>query len=391
MNEAPIYLDYNATTPCDPRVVEAMLPYFTQHFGNAASRDHGYGWVASDAVESAREQVARLINTSPKHIVFTSGATESINLAIKGMVDAHPNERKHLVTSKAEHKAVLDTCNYLESKGVSVTYLDVDNNGSLSLDALEAAIVDHTVAVVLMYANNETGVINPVREIAEITKRKGVCFICDATQAVGKISVDVGREGVDLLVFSAHKLYGPKGVGALFMRGGITKEMVWPQHHGGNHERGTRSGTLNVPGIVGFGKAAELCGAEMQRGEASRLCALRDKLESSLLATFEGASVNGGGPRLPHVSNLLFPGVDSEQLLLAVSRHLAISRGSACSGIVQQPSHVLKSMGLDGRDARNAIRISLGRFTTPEAVTRAQSILTDKVKQLQIKGQMVYE
>ena len=322
MKETPIYLDYNATTPCDPRVVEAMLPYFTQHFGNAASRDHGYGWVAREAVESAREQVAQLIHASPNQVVFTSGATESINMAIKGVVEAHPATYKHLVTSKVEHKAVLDTCNYLEGKGVAVTYLDVDTDGSLSLETLEASITDDTIAVVLMYANNETGIVNPIGKIGGIAKRYGVYFICDATQAVGKIPVDVTREEIDLMAFSAHKLYGPKGVGALFMRGGIPKISMVPHHHGGNHERGHRSGTLNVPGIVGFGKAAELCSVEMQ-GEGKRLCELRDRLENSLLSTVVGLSVNGAEHRLPHVSNLLFPDVDGEQLLLTLSRHIA--------------------------------------------------------------------
>lgn len=380
MTTVPIYLDYCATTPCDPRVVEEMLPYFTRNFGNAASRDHSFGWLAREAVEQAREQVAGLIQAHPRQIVFTSGATEAINLALKGLVEASPSKRKHIITAQTEHKAVLDTCDYLEKKGYAITYLPVDKNGLLSLDELEAAITHETICIALMYANNETGVINPVKEIGSIARKHNVYFMCDATQAVGKIPVNVEETHIDLMPFSAHKLYGPMGVGALFVR---NKGIVLQQHHGGNHERGSRSGTLNTPGIAGFGKAAELCLDEMST-ESRRLQKLRDSMESALLANIAGASVNGKGNRLSHVSNMLFTGVDSEQLLLAVSKDLALSRGSACSGLVQQPSHVLQAMGLTREDAGNSVRISLGRFTTATEVDAAIKILSETVQKLQL-------
>lgn len=380
MTTVPIYLDYCATTPCDPRVVEEMLPYFTRNFGNAASRDHSFGWLAREAVEQAREQVAGLIQAAPRQIVFTSGATEAINLALKGLVEANPSKGKHIITAQTEHKAVLDTCAYLEKQGYSVTCLPVDKNGLLSLDELEAAITHETICIALMYANNETGVINPVKEIGNITRKHNVYFMCDATQAIGKIPVDVDEAHIDLMPFSVHKLYGPMGVGALFIR---NKVSILQQHHGGSHERGSRSGTLNTPGIAGFGKAAELCLHEMS-AESKRLQKLRDRMENRLLADIAGASINGKGNRLPHVSNMLFPGTDSEQLLLAVSKHLALSRGSACSGLVQQPSHVLQAMGLTREDAGNSIRISLGRFTTAAEVDDAIRILSETVQQLQL-------
>ncbi len=389
MKTAPIYLDYNATTPCDPRVVDVMVPYFNQHFGNAASRDHGYGWLAHEAVESAREQIASLIGaSSPTRLVFTSGATESINLALKGLIEASPKKDKHIITSKTEHKAVLDTCKYLERRGVAVTYLDVDATGILSLEALKASIHENTVCVALMYANNETGVINPVQEIGKITNEYGVCFMCDATQAVGKVPVDVERDGIDLMAFSAHKLYGPKGIGALYMRNNSPNVSIALQQHGGNHERGSRSGTLNVPGIVGFGEAASLCQNELLT-EAARLKKLRNALEQHLLKSIPGTSVNGMGNRLPHVSNVFFPHIDGEQLLLAISRRVALSRGSACSGIVQQPSHVLIAMGLKDDEAQHAIRVSLGRFTTEKEIEFAAAILTEKVSAMQGSHQMV--
>lgn len=382
MMPGPLYFDYCATTPCDPRVVADMLPYFTQHFGNAASSDHSFGWLAKDAVELAREQVAGLIDASPRQIIFTSGATEAVNLALKGLVEANPSKGKHIITGRTEHKAVLDTCAYLEKKGCSVTYLDVNGQGMLSLDELEQAIGKETICIALMYANNETGVINPVKAIGEIAKKHGVCFMCDATQAAGKVPVSVTEAHIDLMPFSAHKLYGPKGVGALFIRNSDPKVKILQQHHGGSQERGNRSGTLNTPGIVGFGKAADICRLEMQ-AEALRLQKLRDSMENELLEKLPGSSVNGTGKRLPHVSNILFPGVDGEQLLLAVSRRLALSRGSACSGIVQRPSHVLLAMGLTPDDARNAIRISLGRFTEEREVEQAAALLCETVRQLQ--------
>lgn len=381
MITAPIYLDHCATTPCDQRVVEAMLPYFTQHYGNTASRDHGFGWLAKEASEQAREQVAQLIQANPKQIIFTSGATEAINLALKGLAEANASKGKHIITAKTEHTAVLDTCTYLEEKGYTVTYLHTDQHGMISLDELEQSVRKETICIALMYANNETGVIHPVKAIAAIAKKYGVRFMCDATQAVGKIPVNV--EDIDLMPFSAHKLYGPKGAGALYIKNNKT---ILQQLHGGAHERGNRSGTLNTPGIVGFGKAAELCNQEMH-AEGKTLQALRDKMEQELLASIPGSSVNGSSNRLPHVSNILFPGIDSEQLLLAVSKHLALSRGSACSGIVQQPSHVLLAMGLSREDARNSIRISLGRFTTEKEVSFSTTLLTETVRKLQL----VYE
>lgn len=374
MITAPLYFDYCATTPCDPRVVEEMLPYFTQHYGNTASRDHGFGWLAKEATEQAREQVAHLIHANPKQLVFTSGATEAINLALKGLAEANASKGQHIITAKTEHTAVLDTCAYLEEKGFSVTYLHTDQQGMISLEELEQSIRKETICIALMYANNETGVIHPVKAIGAIARKYGVCFMCDATQAVGKIPVNV--EDIDLMPFSAHKLYGPKGVGALYVRNNKT---ILQQLHGGAHERGNRSGTLNTPGIVGFGKAAEICNMESST--------LRDKMEHALLELLPGSFVNGGSNRLPHVSNILFPGIDSEQLLLTVSKHLALSRGSACSGIVQQPSHVLMAMGLTREDARNSIRISLGRFTKEEDVNFAVGLLTETVRKLQL----VYE
>lgn len=379
MTAAPLYFDYCATTPCDPRVVDAMLPHFTQSFGNAASKDHRFGWLAREAVEQAREQVARLIHAAPRQIVFTSGATEAINLALKGLAEANPSGGKHIITTKTEHRAVLDTCAYLETKGFTVTYLDVDRDGGLSLNELEQAISPETLCIALMYANNETGVIHPVQEIGSIAQKHGVYFMCDATQAVGKIPVDVTAAHIDLMPFSAHKLYGPMGTGALFIRNKIN---ILQQHHGGSHERGIRSGTQNTPGIVGFGKAGEICSREM-RDESAALKLLRDRMENALLANIPGSSVNGKNERLPHVSNMQFPGVDNEQLLLAVSRHLALSRGSACNGLVQHPSHVLLAMGLTPEEAGHSIRISLGRFTTEADVNVAVDLLGETARKLQ--------
>jgi cysteine desulfurase len=360
MKERPVYMDYNATTPCDPRVVESMMPFFTLEFGNAASTDHRYGWMARESVEDAREQVARLIGATSKRVIFTSGATESVNLAIKGIAEASFTKGNHIITCKTEHKAVLDTCAYLETKGYQVTYLEVDARGQLSLESLEAAVRDKTICIVLMYANNETGVVHPVQKIGAIARKYGVPFICDATQAVGKIPVNVDQDGIDLLAFSAHKMYGPKGVGALF----TGKTLPVTQLHGGSHEWGLRSGTLNTPAIIGFGKAAELCSLEMLT-EADRLRQLRNSIEHAL----PDLTINGSEDRLPHVTNFLLPQGDAEQFLLSLSQYLAASRGSACSsGLVQQPSHVLKAMGLSDAEAHRAVRISLGRFTTRDEV-----------------------
>ncbi len=371
-------MDYCATTPCDPRVVEKMLPYFTTFFGNPASSDHAYGWTAKDAVEAAREEVSRLINAKNHAITFTSGATEAINLGIKGVMEASAKKGKHIITNKAEHKAVLDTCAYLEGKGYEVTYLDVDEHGNISLDALENAVRKDTVMMAVQYANNETGVIHPVAAIGTIARRHDVYFLCDATQAAGKLPIDVTADNIDLLAMSGHKMYGPKGVGVLYVNS-QPKVNLSVQQHGGNHERGRRSGTLNVPAIVGIGKAAAICQQEMQ-AEALRLAALRDRLESSLTTAIAGTKVNGKqAVRLAQVSNLLFPGINGEQLLLSVSTRLALSRGSACSSAQRIPSHVLMAMGATGDAAHDAIRFSLGRFTTEAEVDEAVNILVDAV------------
>ncbi|SEL13217.1 cysteine desulfurase family protein [Parapedobacter koreensis] len=378
MKRQPIYLDYNATTPCDPRVVNAMLPYFTQQYGNAASADHGYGWYAREAVEDAREQVARLVGARANQVVFTSGATESINLALKGIAEARAGQGKHIITCKTEHKAVLDTCAYLERRGYRVTYLDVDRQGRLLLEALEPSIGEDTICIALMYANNETGVIHPVRAIGAIARNHGIPFLCDATQAVGKIPVHVAADAIDLLACSAHKLYGPKGVGALVIHDPKLRATLSPQQHGGNHEGGLRSGTLNTAGIVGFGKAAELCYSQMAT-DAERMEQFRDRLEHDVLKNIPDVIINGKIERLPHVSNLLLPHGNAEHVLLALSPYLALSRGSACSGLVQRPSHVLKAMGLDDAEADRTIRISLGRFTHSEEIDEVVDRLTQVV------------
>ncbi|WP_343699904.1 cysteine desulfurase family protein [Chitinophaga sp.] len=379
MMAAPIYLDYCATTPCDPRVVQGMLPHFTSRFGNAASRDHSFGWMAKEAVEQAREQVAALVQAGPQQIVFTSGATEAINLALKGLAEACPHKGKHIITAKTEHRAVLDTCSWLEEKGFSITLLDVDADGCVRPEDVAQAIRKDTLCVALMYANNETGVIHPVREIGALAKKHNVYFVCDATQAAGKIPVSVVEDHIDLMAFSAHKLYGPMGAGALYVS---NVRHILPQQHGGAHERSRRSGTLNTPGIVGFGLAADICRQEMA-ADAKRLRQLRNRLERELQDLVPGTAVNGNGPRLPHVSNMLFPGIDSEQLLLAVSARLALSRGSACSGLVQQPSHVLMAMGLTREETLRAVRISLGRFTTADEINTAVAVLSSAVRELQ--------
>lgn len=360
----PIYMDYCATTPCDPVVVEAMLPYFTRVFGNAASADHAYGWEAKEAVDEAREQVARLLHAKSSEITFTSGATEAINLALKGLVK--PGD--HIITNRAEHKAVLDTCMYLEEQGCAVTWLDVDENGQLSLAELAQAIRPETVVIAIQYANNETGVIHPVAAIGALARQHRVHFLCDATQAVGKVPVDVVADQIDLLAFSGHKIYGPKGIGVLYVKAGIALNI---QQHGGQHERGRRSGTLNVPAIVGLGAAVRL-------SQSEHLLAWRDTLEGALVK--RGARVNGGRvSRLPHVTNVYFPGVNAEQLLLSVSSQLALSRGSACSSTQRIPSHVLMAMGLGADVAHESIRISLGRFTKEEEIDAAIEILSKAI------------
>jgi len=368
-----IYLDNNATTPTDPAVVETMLPYFYEQHGNAASRSHALGWMAEEAVDQARKQLAKLIHVEPKEIVFTSGATEADNLAIKGIVDAYRRKGQHVVTLQTEHKAVLDACDYLERHGAEITYLPVQQDGRVDLTELKKAIRPDTVLVSIMWANNETGVIQPMAAIGEICAEEGVLLMSDATQAVGKIPVDPKKMGVHLMAFSAHKMYGPKGIGALYVSQRAPRVKVAAQLHGGGHERGMRSGTLNVPGIVGFGKAAELARKNMT-AEQERLSALRDQLESTLLTEIEETYVNGSTEdRLPHVSNISFKYLDGEALMMAINQHVAVSSGSACTSASLDPSHVLVAMGLSDDMAHASIRFSLGRFTQaghiPQVIT----------------------
>lgn len=375
--DLPIYLDNNATTPMDPRVLETMLPYFNQKFGNAASRNHAFGWVAEEAVDYAREQVAKIIGASEKEIIFTSGATEADNLAIKGVFEMYQEKGNHIITTTTEHKAVLDTCKHVEKLGARITYLPVQADGLINLQELEAAMTNETILVSIMYGNNEIGVIQPIKEIAAIAHKYGALFMTDATQAVGKIPVDVIADGIDLLAFSAHKIYGPKGVGALYVRRKGPRVKVTAQMDGGGHERGMRSGTLNVPGIVGFGKACELCMQEME-SEAKRLSALRDKLQTSLLE-LEESYVNGNVEhRLPHVANISFKYVEGEGLMMAM-KDLAVSSGSACTSASLEPSYVLKSLGLSDDLAHSSIRFGLGRFTTEEEVDYAIEVTKKSV------------
>ena len=381
MLKLPIYLDNSATTPVDPRVVETMVPYFFDHFGNAASRSHPFGWEAETAVDHAREQVAKLVNASDKEIIFTSGATEADNLAIKGVFDMYARKGNHIITATTEHKAVLDTCKHIEKSGGSVTYLKVDRQGNIDLQELENAITDKTILVAVMYANNEIGTIHPIKKIAEIAHRKGSLLFTDATQAAGKISIDVERDGIDLMAFTAHKLYGPKGIGALYVRRKNPRVKVTAQIDGGGHERGMRSGTLNVPGIVGFGKAAELAMQEMD-ADAKRLSVLRDKLENSLLK-LEEAYVNGNPQsRLPHITNISFKYVEGEGLMMAFNKDIAVSSGSACTSASLEPSYVLKALGLGDDLAHSSIRFSLGRFTTEDQIDYTIEQVTTAVTKL---------
>ncbi|MCD8739182.1 IscS subfamily cysteine desulfurase [Mucilaginibacter roseus] len=376
----PIYLDNNATTPMDPRVLEAMIPYFTQKFGNAASRNHHFGWVAEEAVDYAREQVAKLIGATEKEIIFTSGATESDNLAIKGVFEMYKDKGNHIITAVTEHKAVLDACKHVEKLGGKVTYLPVKEDGLVDLELLEQSITPETILVSIMYGNNEIGVIQPIKEIAAIAHKHGALFMTDATQAVGKIPVDVNADGIDLLALSAHKMYGPKGVGALYVRRKGPRVKVTAQMDGGGHERGMRSGTLNVPGIVGLGKACEIARLEMD-SEAQRLSAMRDRLEASL-SELEESYVNGNVQhRLPHVANISFKYVEGEGLMMAM-KDLAVSSGSACTSASLEPSYVLKSLGLSDDLAHSSIRFGLGRFTTDEEVDYAIEVTKKAVTHL---------
>jgi len=387
MLNLPVYLDHNATTPCDPRVVEAMLPYFTKSFGNAASRNHSFGWQAEEAVDYAREQVANLIGAEPKEIIFTSGATESGNLAIKGVFETYAAKGRHIITCNIEHKAVLDTCSHLEKEGAEITYLKVKKNGIIDLAELEAAIKPETILIAIMYANNEIGTLMPVREIGAIAKKKGVLFFCDATQAVGKIPVDVNKDGIDLMAFSAHKLYGPKGIGALYVRRKNPRVRLTAQMDGGGHERGMRSGTLNVPGIVGFGKACDICAQEMQ-DESEKTKTLRNKLEQALLK-LEEAYLNGDKEhRLPNVTNISFKYVEGEGLLMGFNKNIAVSSGSACTSASIEPSYVLKALGLGDDLAHSSIRFGIGRFTTEEEIDYTIEQVTNTVNKLRENNQL---
>ncbi|MBK9564044.1 MAG: IscS subfamily cysteine desulfurase [Saprospiraceae bacterium] len=377
-----IYLDNNATTPTDPRAVEAMLPFFYEIPGNAASRNHPFGWKAEEAVDYAREQIADLINVDSKEIIFTSGATESDNLAIKGVFEMYASKGNHIITVKTEHKAVLDACKRVEKMGGEVTYLDVKNDGLIDLVELEAAITDKTILISVMWANNETGVIQPMKAIGDICRKHGVLFMSDATQVVGKIPVDPKATGVHLMAFTSHKMYGPKGVGALFVNRKNPRVKVTAQMDGGGHERGMRSGTLNVPGIVGFGKAASIAKAEMAQ-DAARLSVLRDKLENAFKNNLEEVYVNGNvDHRMPHVANISFKHVEGEGLMMTFNQNIAVSSGSACTSASLEPSYVLVALGLGDDLAHSSIRFSLGRFTTEEDVDYAIEAVSNGVNHM---------
>jgi cysteine desulfurase len=358
-----------------------MLPYFTNSFGNAASRNHPFGWQAEEAVDYAREQVAKLVGADPKEIIFTSGATEADNLAIKGVFEMYASKGNHIITCNIEHKAVLDTCKHVEKEGGEVTYLKVKDNGLIDLAELEAAITPKTILIAIMYANNEIGTVMPMKEISAIAKKHGVLVFSDATQAVGKIPVDVNKDGIDLMAFTAHKMYGPKGVGALYVRRKNPRVKVTAQIDGGGHERGMRSGTLNVPGIVGFGKACEICRTEMEE-ETKRVSALRDKLENALLK-IEESYLNGDKEhRLPHVTNISFKYVEGEGLMMGFNRNIAVSSGSACTSASLEPSYVLKALGLGDDLAHSSLRFGLGRYTTEEQIDYTIDQVTSTVLKL---------
>jgi cysteine desulfurase len=382
MVKLPIYMDNHATTPVDPRVLQAMLPYFSETFGNAASRNHSFGWAAEEAVDKARNQIASLINAKSKEIIFTSGATESDNLAIKGIVEFYKDKGNHIITCVTEHKAILDSCRTLERNGKAVvTYLPVDKYGMVDPDAVRAAITDKTVLITIMYANNEIGTIHPVAEIGRIAKEKGIVFHCDAVQAVGKIPVDVDRDGIDLLSMSAHKIYGPKGVGAIYVRSKGPRVRLTPQMDGGGHERGMRSGTLNVTGIVGLGKACEISQAEMAE-ENVRLLDLRNKLQAGIFERLDEVYVNGHPTeRLPGNLNVSFAYVEGESLLMGIS-DIAVSSGSACTSATLEPSYVIRALGIDEELAHSSIRFGLGRFNTGDEVDFVTDRVTKEVKRL---------
>lgn len=378
----PIYLDNHATTQVDPRVVEEMVPYFTEHFGNAASRNHSFGWAAKEGVELARERVAQLIGATAKEIIWTSGATESDNLAIKGVAKYLESKGKHLITVATEHKAILDSCHALEAEGWEVTYLGVDAEGLISLDELKAAIRPDTTLVSVMLGNNEIGVIQPVAEIGAICREAGVIFHCDAVQGQGRIPIDVKDMNVDLMSLSAHKMYGPKGIGALYVRRGRPRVRLQPIIDGGGHERGMRSGTLAVPSIVGMGKAAELARLDVEEGHIERVRALRDKLWAGLQANLDELYLNGSWEhRLPNNLNVSFAYVEGEAMMMGI-KQIACSSGSACTSASLEPSYVLRAMGVDVELAHTSIRFGIGRFNTEEEIDYAIDLVTEKVRWL---------
>ena len=377
----PVYLDNHATTPMDPRVLEAMLPYFTKVFGNAASRNHSFGWEAEEAVEKARKQIADLIGASPKEIVFTSGATESNNLAIKGVAEMYAEKGNHIITAATEHKAILDTCKKLEKEGCRVTYLPLKADGLIDLDMLREAITDKTILVSIMYANNEIGVIQPVAEIGAICKERGVLFHSDGVQAVGKVPVNVIKDKIDLLSITGHKIYGPKGVGALYVRRKSPRVQLTAQMDGGGHERGMRSGTLNVPGIVGLGEACAICQKEMET-ESARHRQMRDWLKNKLESELDETFINGSMEhRLPHNLNMSFAYVEGESLLMGIN-DIAVSSGSACTSATLEPSYVLKALGVGDDLAHTSIRFGIGRFNTQEEVEYTADRMIEVVRKL---------
>lgn len=379
--KTPIYMDNHATTPVDPRVLDAMLPYFTERFGNAASRNHNFGWEAEEAVEKARKQIADLVGANPKEIIFTSGATESDNLAIKGVAEMYAEKGNHIITAATEHKAILDTTKKLEKGGCRITYLPVQANGLIDLDMLREAITDKTILISIMYANNEIGVVQPVREIAKIAREKGVLFHTDAVQAVGKIPVNFTQENIDLASITAHKIYGPKGVGALYVRRRNPRVQITAQMDGGGHERGMRSGTLNVPSIAGFGEACAICHRDMPE-ESARLGRLRDKLKAKIEAELDEVYVNGTMEhRLPNNLNISFAYVEGESLLMGIN-DIAVSSGSACTSATLEPSYVLKALGAGDDLAHSSIRFGLGRFNTEEEVDYVGERIVEVVSKL---------
>jgi cysteine desulfurase len=377
----PIYMDNHATTPVDPRVLDAMIPYFTEKFGNAASRNHSFGWEAEKAVEDARRQISMLIHADPKEIIFTSGATESDNLALKGVMEMYREKGNHIVTSVTEHRAILDTAKRLEKQGMQVTYLPVDKDGFVNPDEVSKAITDKTILLSIMMANNEIGTVNPTAEIGRIAKSRGVLFHCDATQGVGKIPVDVEAMGIDLMSFSAHKIYGPKGVGALYVRRKNPRVRLAPIMDGGGHERGMRSGTLPVPLIVGFGKACEIC-MQVMPEESKRLTELRERLKEGILKSLDEVYLNGHPTkRLPNNLNLSFAYVEGESVLMGL-KEIAVSSGSACTSATLEPSYVIRALGVGSDLAHSSIRFGLGRFNTPEEVDYVIKRVVETIQKL---------